>query len=502
MANNTFQHISNEAKYVAFDPTGTTFPTTVKTVQDALAITSPTSQATETKIGVAKVATQAQVTAGTDDTTFITPKKLAVRLQQPDATTAVKGIVYLATNAEALAGTISTNKAINPANLKYVIDDAFTNKKATESAQGVIKLSTLAAAQAGSDDTTAMTPLKVKQAIAAAIGLIPDVSVANETTQGIVKLATVGEVQQGTLRSGVAVSPYSLAQLTGNTTRKGIAKAATQAEANAGTLDDAYISASGFKNYVATTINVGTVKLTNVVGTAGPGLALSATANVLSTAGGTVSGNLNVTGALTQAGANVINDNSVNDHMPIGSVIMWAGPNLPAGGKWEFCAGIAKSKTAFPKLFAVIGYTYGGSGDTFYTPDLQGLFVRGAGTGKHILNERGVDSKGKPKLGVGVDGGSLGEVQKQQLVKHKHVTPFGEAYTGGSRWPWGRSVYRNNFGSNGGEDWDNFYPFTNDGSEFDPTAIRTEYTTVNPEGLMGPENRPWNMSLHYIIKVA
>lgn len=499
MSNNTFQHISNEAKYVAFDPTGSLFPLTTKTVQDALAMLSPTSQATETKVGVAKVATQAQVTAGVDDTTFVTPKKLAVRLQQPDATTAVKGIVYLATNAEALAGTLTTNKAINPAALKFVVDDAFANKKATEAAQGVIKISTLAAAQAGSDDTTAMTPLKVKQAIAAAIGLIPDVSVATETNQGIVKLATVGEVQQGTLRSGVAVSPYSLAQLTGTATRKGIAKAATLAEANAGTLDDAYISAKGYKTYVASTTNIGTVKLTNTVGTAGAGLALSATANVLSTAGGAITGNLNVTGNLTQAGVNVVNDNTVGDHMPVGSIIMWAGSALPAGGKWEFCAGIAKSKTTFPKLFAVIGYTYGGSGDTFYTPDMQGLFVRGAGTGKHILDERGVDSKGKNKLGVGVNGGTLGEVQKQQLIFHKHAIGDGDFNR-----DWFIFGASNKRGYGGGRNrlWDSVQEFTNDGSEIEPAAVRDSIGTLNPEGLMGSENRPWNMSLHYIIKVA
>lgn len=499
MSNNTFQHISNEAKYVAFDPAGTTFPSTVKDVQSALAITSPTSQATETVAGVAKIATQAQVTAGTDDTTIVTPKKLAVRLQQPDATTAVKGIVYLATNAEALTGTLTTNKAINPASLKYVVDNAFTTRTATESSLGVIKLSTLAMAQAGSDDSTAMTPLKVKQAIASAIGLIPNQSVASETVQGIVKLATVGEAQQGTLRQGVAISPYALAQLTGTVSRKGIAKAATLAEANAGTLDDAYISAKGYKTYVASTTNVGTVKLTNTVGTAGAGLALSATANVLPTTGGTITGNLNITGNLQQAGVNVVTDNTIADHIPVGTIMMYGGTSTPPGGKWEICAGIAKSKTAYPKLFAAIGYTYGGSGDTFYTPDFQGLFPRGAGTGKHILDERGLDSKGKPKLGEGVNGGAVGQVQKQQLRKHKHA--LGDGDYNRSWFVFGASVSK---GYGGGRNrlWDSHQEFTNDGTEIDPAAIRDSEGTLNTEGFIGDEVRPWNMSVHFIIKVA
>ncbi|CAD2272783.1 baseplate wedge subunit and tail pin [Shigella phage vB_SsoM_JK08] len=35
MSNNTYQHVSNESKYVKFDPTGSNFPGTVTTVQSA-----------------------------------------------------------------------------------------------------------------------------------------------------------------------------------------------------------------------------------------------------------------------------------------------------------------------------------------------------------------------------------------------------------------------------------------------------------------------------------
>jgi hypothetical protein len=131
--NNTFKHISDESKYSIFNPAGTQFPASVKNVQEALALTSPTSPATEQAYGVIKLSTLQQVMDGTDDTTAVTPLKLNQRLQYPDATTAQKGIIQVATNDEALAGT-STNKAIVASSLKYVNDWNFANRTSTENA--------------------------------------------------------------------------------------------------------------------------------------------------------------------------------------------------------------------------------------------------------------------------------------------------------------------------------------------------------------------------------
>lgn len=66
--------------------------------------------ATETTKGVAEIATQAEVDAGTDDQRFITPVKLAARLAAAfgaivSATEAVEGVAEIATQAEVDAGT-------------------------------------------------------------------------------------------------------------------------------------------------------------------------------------------------------------------------------------------------------------------------------------------------------------------------------------------------------------------------------------------------------------
>lgn len=502
MGNNTFKHISDKAVYETFDPTGTQFPPTVKNVQDALALTSPTTQATETAAGTLKIATDADITAGTDDTKAVTPLKLKNAMIRPDASTSVKGILFLATNAEALTGT-NTTKAIVPSSLKYVIDQTFTTRVATETQNGVIKIANSTAASAGTDDTMAMTPLKVKQAIAAATSQIPSYTAATESQPGLVTLATAGQMTSGTARSGVAVSPFALAQLKGSLTVRGIVQAATLAQANLGDDDTLYISAKGFKTYNATTANYGTVKLTDTPGTAGAGVALSSNAAVLRLNGTSqvVTGTVNFTGTVQYNSQNIASEKYVQDSIPIGTVQMWMGTSAPTGGLWALCDGGAESKAARPELFAVLGYRFGGSGDVFYRPDMRGLFVRGAGVGKDILAATGTDEFGKPMLGNNAFGGAVGEVQAQQIRRHQHVTPFGEAYTGGSRWPWGRTTLAGKFGSNGGQDWDNFYPFTNPGDEIEDANIRTPYTTLNSKDLIGGESRPWNMSVNYIIKV-
>lgn len=505
--NNTYKHISDDSKYVAFDPSGTNYPQSATNVQKALELTSPTTNSSESKIGVLKIATLNEVLAGVDDTKAVTPFKLSKRLEHPAASTTVIGVLALATNVEALAGTNSI-KAIVPSSLKYVVDSNFENRNSTESVFGTIKISSSSVAIAGTDDKTAMTPLKTKLAIANATSQIPSPSPASETTIGLVQLATLGQASQGSLRSGYAISPYTLNQLTGNTTRKGIVRAATQTEAYTGNDESLYISSKGFRNYVASTSNTGTVKLSEIV-QSGVGLALSANAKVLPTTGGTITGVLTVNGSINLNGSEVSSKKHVVDSIPVGSVQMWLGSNAPVGGLWALCDGGAESKNNRPDLFAVIGYKFGGSGDLFYRPDMRGLFVRGAGVGKDISNEQGLDGKNKPKLGVGVSGAGVGVVQKQQCKTHKHVIPWGDEYRGNwTSYSGGYGATSTNnylgFGRNSKSytDWGNFRAFSNDGGEIEASKIRDENGTLNSDELMGNENRPWNMSVNYIIKVA
>ena len=65
--------------------------------------------------------------------------------------------------------------------------------------------------------------------------------------------------------------------------------------------------------------------------------------------------------------------------VPVGSIISFAGSiySLPDG--FILCSGAPLSTTSYAALFAVIGYTFGGGGATFYLPSLENDFMRGAG---------------------------------------------------------------------------------------------------------------------------
>jgi microcystin-dependent protein len=63
--------------------------------------------------------------------------------------------------------------------------------------------------------------------------------------------------------------------------------------------------------------------------------------------------------------------------VPIGSVMMHAGPTAPTN--WLLCQGQSLSTTGtYAKLFGVIGYAFGGSGANFNLPNLVSHFPYGA----------------------------------------------------------------------------------------------------------------------------
>lgn len=62
--------------------------------------------------------------------------------------------------------------------------------------------------------------------------------------------------------------------------------------------------------------------------------------------------------------------------MPVGTVVPYAG-NAPAPQGWLICDGALHDTTTHNDLFHVIGYNYGGSGDSFRVPNMQGRVVVG-----------------------------------------------------------------------------------------------------------------------------
>ena len=86
----------------------------------------------------------------------------------------------------------------------------------------------------------------------------------------------------------------------------------------------------------------------------------------------------------------LVNNNFVviDQLLPIGSIISFAGSLSPEG--WLICNGQTVSRTAYNRLYAVLGTIYG-SGDgstTFNLPDLGGRVIVGV-SDTHMMGETG-----------------------------------------------------------------------------------------------------------------
>lgn len=86
--------------------------------------------------------------------------------------------------------------------------------------------------------------------------------------------------------------------------------------------------------------------------------------------------------------------------VPAGALMPYAGSTAPSG--WLLCYGQSLSATAYPDLFAAIGYTYGGGLGSFNLPDLRGRTVAGKD------NMGGTSANRLTGLSGGVDGDVLG----------------------------------------------------------------------------------------------
>ena len=93
-------------------------------------------------------------------------------------------------------------------------------------------------------------------------------------------------------------------------------------------------------------------------------------------------------------------DGVLNALIPAGVILDFGGTTAPTG--FLLCYGQTVSATDFPALFAVIGHTYGGSGNDFIIPDMRGRVIAGkddmGGTSANRLTGQG----------GGVDGDVLG----------------------------------------------------------------------------------------------
>lgn len=178
----------------------------------------------------------------------------------------------------------------------------------------------------------------------------------------------------------------------------------------------------------------------------------------------------------TEADTNWNNLNNVG--VGVGHISMWPTLTLP-DATWLECAGQSVTTAAYPDLFDIIGYEYGGSGANFNLPDYRGVFLRGWDHGA------GVDPNAATRTarGDGTTGDAIGTEQDDAAEAHYHTIANGDGTTGGLN-------SGNYLASNNSGQW---FGYTLAGSGSTPSIGRTSSTT-------GSETRPKNVNIMFIIK--
>jgi microcystin-dependent protein len=111
----------------------------------------------------------------------------------------------------------------------------------------------------------------------------------------------------------------------------------------------------------------------------------------------------------------------------LGQIVMVARTTLPSPD-YVWCDGNSYPTSFYPSLFALIGYTYGGSGDNFNVPNLCGKTFVGADATSTLTTTYG----GSP-----VSTGGNKTISINQLAQHSHTLNFSPS-------PMIQNVYFNN----------------------------------------------------------
>lgn len=77
----------------------------------------------------------------------------------------------------------------------------------------------------------------------------------------------------------------------------------------------------------------------------------------------------------------------IDTNTPVGMISIHAGSSAPTG--WLLCDGASYASASYTALFSVIGYTFGGSGSSFFVPNLKGRVVVGTDASQTEFDSRG-----------------------------------------------------------------------------------------------------------------
>jgi microcystin-dependent protein len=113
----------------------------------------------------------------------------------------------------------------------------------------------------------------------------------------------------------------------------------------------------------------------------------------------------------------------------VGTIMPVGFPFAPRG--WALCQGQTLAISQYSALFALIGTTYGGNGQTtFALPDLRGRTLVGQGTGLGLQPVTPGEVLGAANATMTVNGNAMVTIDAANLPKHDHpVTITGDQFT-------------------------------------------------------------------------
>ena len=126
-------------------------------------------------------------------------------------------------------------------------------------------------------------------------------------------------------------------------------------------------------------------------------------------------------------GANLTGIEGVNT----GIVVPWGTASIPSG--FLLCDGTSYATASYAALFAVIAYTYGGSGANFNVPDLRDRTVVGVSSANSKALAQGIGANTVTPTGNIAGSTGATTLTTNQIASHTHNTPAGITNPGGNQ---------------------------------------------------------------------
>jgi hypothetical protein len=179
--------------------------------------------------------------------------------------------------------------------------------------------------------------------------------------------------------------------------------------------------------------------------------------------------------------------------VPIGTILAFGGTKIPAN--YMICDGSPLSIASYQALYSVIRTVWGGNSQTFYLPDLRGLFLRGVNTSPLMGNRQDTlfDPDTSSRFAIqngGNIGNRVGSLQTDAFQNHSHFLSVDVHPAGGSP-EFGTPTSTNTC----------FFPtpWDNGGLQYGTTGVNPPSGETTASGLSS-ETRPKNAYVYYIIK--